>query len=87
MGYLYLAVINAVSFLLYGIDKKKAIRNQYRIPEATLLLLAFVGGALGAWIAMRVFHHKTRKIKFSAGVPALLVFNILAVAAVYWFFQ
>ena len=54
----YLLVINAVAFFVYGIDKLKARKGRWRISEATLLLLAIVGGSVGAWLGMKVWHHK-----------------------------
>ena len=61
-----LVALNAVSFALFGIDKRRARRGARRIPEATLLLSALVSGTVGAWLGMRVFHHKTRKRSFLA---------------------
>ena len=55
----YLLLLNVITFIIYGVDKYKAKRNKWRIPETTLLMLAAVGGSIGAWMAMRVFHHKT----------------------------
>ncbi len=60
----YLAIINLITFIIYGIDKKRAIRKQIRISEKTLISLGFIGGSLGALIGMFMFHHKTRKIWF-----------------------
>ena len=54
----YLVAINVVTFVVYGIDKRKAVRSKWRIPEATLLLLAALGGSIGAWLGMRVERHK-----------------------------
>lgn len=64
VGGLYFIVINLLTFLLYGLDKYKAIRQEWRIPERALLLMAFMGGAFGALSAMRIFRHKTRKGRF-----------------------
>jgi len=69
VGGLYFIVINLLTFLLYGLDKYKAIRQEWRIPERVLLLMAFVGGAFGALSAMRIFRHKTRKGRFKLMVP------------------
>lgn len=69
VGGLYFIVINLLTFLLYGLDKYKAIRREWRIPERVLLLMAFVGGAFGALSAMRIFRHKTRKGRFKLMVP------------------
>ena len=69
VGGLYFIVINLLTFLLYGLDKYKAIRQEWRIPERALLLMAFVGGAFGAFSAMRIFRHKTRKGRFKLMIP------------------
>ena len=69
IGGLYFIVINLLTFLLYGLDKYKAIRREWRIPERALLLMAFVGGAFGALSAMRIFRHKTRKGRFRLMIP------------------
>ena len=69
----YLIVINALTFLLYGIDKWKAQRSKWRIPEGTLILLAAVGGSIGALLGMYLFRHKTKHLKFTLGVPAILI--------------
>lgn len=69
----YLAAVNIVAFIMYGIDKGKAKRGAWRIPESTLIGVALLGGSFGAWAGMRYFHHKTRKKKFSVGVPLILV--------------
>lgn len=73
----YLAIINIVTFALYGIDKWKAIHNKWRIREATLLITALIGGSLGAFIAMHVFRHKTRKRYFKYTVPVMLVVQVV----------
>lgn len=70
---LYLVAINVLTFLLYGIDKWKAKRARWRIPESVLLGMAAIGGSVGAWLGMRVWHHKTQHAKFRYGVPAMLV--------------
>ena len=69
VGGLYFIVINLLTFLLYGLDKYKAIRQEWRIPERALLLMAFVGWAFGALSAMRIFRHKTRKGRFKLMIP------------------
>lgn len=73
----YLLIINAVAFLLMHIDKQRAIKKAWRIPEATLLGIAAIGGSLGALIAMRLFRHKTLHLKFSVGLPLLLSLHIM----------
>ena len=74
---IYEIIINLFTFILYGVDKYKAKRDKYRIPEARLIFFAFIGGALGAFIGMKIFHHKTLKLKFKV-VPLLLVMQIAA---------
>ena len=74
----YLLAVNLLTFVTYGVDKWKARHNRWRIPEATLLLLAALGGSIGALLAMRVFRHKTLHRKFRYGVPAILLVQITA---------
>lgn len=71
--WIYLLVINVAAFVMYGMDKKRAVRGQWRIPEKSLLLAAAVGGALGALLGMQIFRHKTRHLKFTVLVPLCLV--------------
>ena len=72
----YLLGINAVTFIVYGIDKYKTKKAKWRISEATLLLLAVLGGSIGAWMGMKVWHHKTMHKKFKYGIPAILLIQI-----------
>ena len=76
----YLLAINAVTFIVYGIDKYKAKEAKWRISEATLLLLAVLGGSIGAWMGMKVWHHKTMHKKFKYGIPAILLIQIALMA-------
>lgn len=78
----YLITVNIVSFILYGIDKYKAKRGKWRISEATLLAMAVIGGSIGAWTGMKVWHHKTMHKKFTIGVP--LVFALQVALAIYF---
>lgn len=75
----YLILINALGFLLMLNDKQKAKRNKWRIRESTLLLTAALGGSIGALAGMYAFRHKTKNLKFTLGVPVILVMQ-LAVA-------
>lgn len=75
IGIGYLIAVNFAAFLLYGADKKKAIRHQWRIPERVLLGFAFFGGSLGALLGMSVFRHKTKHWKFRILVPLFLVLH------------
>lgn len=70
---IYLIVINLVAFFLMYVDKKKARNRQYRIPESVLLWSAFLGGAIGAYMGMKMFRHKTKHAKFTFGVPVAIV--------------
>ena len=77
-------LINLISFAAYGIDKRKARKDKWRIPESTLLMLAFIGGALGALAGMMVFHPKTKHWKFKILVPLFLLLQLaLAVWLMY----
>ena len=76
----YLIVINVVTFLVYGIDKWKAKQSKWRISEATLLLLAIIGGSVGAWLGMKTWHHKTMHKKFKYGLPLILLAQIALIA-------
>lgn len=81
----YLAVINVVTFFLYGIDKWKAKRSKWRIEEATLLWWAVFGGSIGALLGMKIWHHKTLHKKFRYGVPAILLAQLMMVGVfIYW---
>lgn len=70
---LYLVVSNVITFVIYGWDKRAACREEWRIPERTLFLLTVLGGSVGAALAMKFFHHKTRKIKFLIFVPLCIL--------------
>lgn len=72
----YLLLINILTFFVYGIDKRKAMGGKWRIPEKYLLLFAVAGGSIGALAGMRIWRHKTSKIKFYVGVPAILILQI-----------
>lgn len=72
-----LAVINLISFVLFGIDKYKAKHDLWRIPEKTLFLFAILGGSVGAILGMKLFHHKTRHKRFSLGLPLIFVLQLL----------
>ena len=75
----YIVVINVIGFALMGIDKAKARKRAWRIPEATLFLIALVGGSLGTTVGMRVFRHKTLHWYFVFGMPAILIVQILLI--------
>ena len=76
-AFLYsLIVLNIVTFLVYGIDKWKAKQGSWRISEATLLILAVIGGSIGALLGMKIWHHKTMHKKFKYGLPLILLVQI-----------
>lgn len=89
MKYIAIAwlVWNLITLALMGIDKFKAKHDLWRIPESTLLLSAFLMGAVGSFAGSRLFHHKTQKTKFKIGLPAALIFNIAVVAVIIWLRQ
>ena len=72
----YLAVINVATFFTYGIDTRKAKKSKWRIREAALLGLAVLGGSVGAWSGMKIWHHKTLHKKFRYGVPAIIILQL-----------
>ena len=72
----YLIVINIVIFLVYGIDKWKAKQGSWRISEVSLLILAVIGGCIGALLGMKIWHHKTMHKKFKYGLPMILLAQI-----------
>lgn len=79
----YILGVNFIAFLLFGMDKKRAERQKWRISERTLMLSAAAGGSVGAFFGMYYFHHKTRKPKFRIGVPVLLTVQIVLL----WYFH
>lgn len=79
---LYLVVINAITLLAYGIDKMKAKKGAYRIPEKTLIALAIIGGSIGAILGMVLFRHKIRKPPFAVGLPVILALQIAAAVVI-----
>lgn len=77
----YIIVVNVLGFSLMGIDKYKAKKRAFRIPEATLFVVALIGGSIGSIAGMYLFHHKTRHWTFVYGMPAILLLQILLVVA------
>ena len=78
----YLLVINLMAFVLYGIDKKRAMRNEHRIRESVLLWIARLGGAIGSWLGIKIFRHKTKKTKFRVIVPLWMIIWVVAIVFV-----
>ena len=81
---IYLVVINVVTFFLYGIDKYKARHDKWRVKEATLIWLSVFGGSVGAWLGMKVWHHKTLHNKFKYGIPLILFAQIIVVILILY---
>lgn len=75
----YLLAVNSLTFLLYGIDKYKAKKGRWRISDATLLTMAAIGGSIGAWAGMRIWHHKTMHKKFKYGISVIIIMQIALV--------
>ena len=79
----WLAVINLLTFIVYGADKHRARKGKWRVPEKTLFLLPLLGGSIGALLGMRVFHHKTKHWYFVWGIPAILLAQIALAVWIY----
>ena len=75
----YLIFINIFTFIIFGIDKYKAIKNMYRIKEKTLFSLSIIGGALGALFGMKIFRHKTLKPSFKYGIPIIAFIDLIII--------
>lgn len=73
----YLLIVNIAAFAVYGWDKMCAKRGMWRVPEKILLLLAFLGGSVGAMVGMAIFRHKTLHLKFRYGVPLILILQLI----------
>ncbi len=82
---LYLAAVNIIGFATMGIDKHKARKQTFRIPEAALFTVAFIGGSLGTTLGMFIFHHKTRHWYFLYGMPVILFLQILFIFSLNYF--
>ena len=80
----YLSAINVVTFVLFGLDKYNARKGNRRIREVTLMAMAALGGSIGAWMGMRLWHHKTKHRKFRYGIPLIL---LLQIALIYFLHQ
>lgn len=72
---LYLLILNTIAFVAMGLDKSKARKHRWRISESSLLVLGFLGGGIGILLGMNFFHHKTKHLKFTIGIPVVIVIN------------
>lgn len=79
---IYLILINIIAFISMWLDKKKAMKHQYRISEKTLFTLAILGGTLGSILGMKKFHHKTRHWYFKYGMPLILITQLILVTTI-----
>lgn len=75
----YFLIVNLIGFAIMGIDKRKAVKGAFRIPEATLFVVALIGGSIGSLLGIYTFRHKTRKWYFVYGMPAILILQIVAI--------
>ena len=80
---IYIIIINIIGFLIMLIDKKKAIKGSYRIPEKTLFLITAIGGGIGTTLGMYVFRHKTKKLNFVIGMPLITILEVIGI--IYYF--
>ena len=80
---LWALALSTVEFCLMGIDKRRARRDAWRVPEKTLWLFALLGGAPGGWLGMRAFHHKTRHWYFVIGMPVILILQLAAAVLIH----
>ena len=78
----YLLLINIATFLVFAIDKRRAVKRKWRIPEKTLLGFSLIGGSIGGLIAMPLFRHKIRKPVFAYGLPVMLLVQVIVILAV-----
>lgn len=79
---IYLLVLNGIGFMIMGIDKQKARKKRWRIPEKTFFIVSLLGGSAGTWAGMYAFRHKTRHWYFVIGIPLMLLLQIVGVG--YW---
>ncbi len=82
--YLYLIIMNMLTYIAFAIDKKRAIRGAWRIPETTLFGLSIAGGSVGGILAMRICRHKTRHLSFTVGLPLILIVQVIIYIWLTW---
>lgn len=81
---LYILSVNLGGFIAFFIDKKRAVRSKWRIPEVTLLTIALLGGAIGCYLGMKLFHHKTLKPLFYIGIPVIIALQVVAFIIIFF---
>ena len=82
---IYLISVNIAAFIIYGVDKRRAKKQQWRISEATLFILALIGGSVGSELVMYTFHHKTRHIRFVIGIPCIILLQLILLVLIFRF--
>ena len=80
---IYFVISNVITFFMYGVDKWKAKKSKWRIREAALLGLAVLGGSIGAWLGMKVWHHKTQHKKFRYGIPVIIIVQLAIIGYIF----
>lgn len=83
---MYIIGINLIGFLSMWIDKRKSIKQEWRTPEKTLFYIALLGGSIGSILGMYLFRHKTKKLKFTIGMPVILICQIILMAYLILYF-
>lgn len=84
--WVYLGIVNVAGFILPAVDKRRAKKDKWRIRESTLFLISALGGSVAMYISMRLFHHKTKHKRFMIGIPVIIVLQLGAVFAIWYFF-
>lgn len=79
----YILLMNIIGFIIMGVDKRKAVKNAWRIPERVLFTVAFTGGGVGCYLGMQLFRHKTKHWKFQVFVPLAAIIYILLLLKLY----
>ena len=80
--YVWIFLMSLITFVAFGVDKRRAVRHQYRISEKALITISLLGGGIGGWLGMRVFHHKTRKLKFLFVTFSAIVWIFVVIACI-----
>ena len=76
----YLVIINFIGFIIMGYDKRRAIKNKWRVPEKSLMSVSLIGGSVGMLLGMKFFRHKTKHKLFTIGVPLILIIEVLVIS-------
>ena len=86
LRWVYLGIVNVAGFILPAVDKRRAKKDKWRIRESTLFIISALGGSVAMYISMRLFHHKTKHKRFMIGIPIIIVLQLGAVFAIWYFF-